>query len=65
MCSCSQGGFTAKTAFAEVAVIVAREMMKAHIISNSKDSFAVVLYNTVRKTHSRHLQAYKVPIFTS
>ena len=47
MC-CLQGGFTAKTAFAEVAVIVAREMMKAHIISNSKDSFAVVLYNTVR-----------------
>ena len=43
---------------------VAREVMKAHIFSNSKDSFAVVLYNTV-STHARvlwcHNKRHKAP----
>lgn len=43
-----QGEYDADNTFAEVALIVAREVMKTHILSNSKDCFAVVLYGTVR-----------------
>ncbi|KAK9845331.1 hypothetical protein WJX81_003616 [Elliptochloris bilobata] len=47
------GEYNADTTFSEVAVVVAREIMKAHIISNSRDSFAVVLYGT-RKSENEH-----------
>lgn len=44
-----QGEYNAEDTFAEVALIVAREVIKTHILSNSKDCFAVVLYGTVRR----------------
>ena len=44
---CAQSGYDAENTYAEVALIVARNIMKTHIISNSRDSFAVVLYGTV------------------
>ena len=40
-------GFTEKDRWFDVAVKVAREFMKAHIISSDSDRIAVVFYGTV------------------
>ena len=57
-----QSGYDAEHTYAEVALIVARNIMKMHIISSSRDSFAVVLYGTVRCLCLRYTARAYVPL---